>query len=463
MSRSKKTASIMWRSKKLLLSSAVAVFVIASVAAHRGGAHNASLKATSSAGYRFENLPPTAANTNGLFVVLTFSGGGTRAAALAYGVLLELRDTKFVRGGRETSLLEEVDVISSVSGGSFTAAYYGLHHAETFASFERDMLHRNITRELAFGTVRPDRGIALPFTHYNRSDLAADLYDERIFANATFADLQKRGRPFIVINATDLSRGAPFEFTQNHFDLLCSDLSRLRVGASVAASAGFPGLLTPMRLTNYAGQCGYAIPKEVTNAQRDRIRNPQRYLKGNRLRSYLDAKRRPWVHLVDGGVSDNLGLHTIIDALNEDIPEVHVANMLEEGEIQKLVVIAVNAGTDQDDDIDRSASTPGLATVIAKSAYGPIDNVSTHLLDFMRMGLNDLPDDAEGYLVHVNFEAIPPERNPRKFTTLPTTLNLPPETASDVRDMGRLLLRENPGYQRLRKALAASRQAAPPR
>ena len=60
-------------------------------------------------------------------LAVAFSGGGTRAAAFSYGVLEKLRDTWLVINGEETRLLDEIDVISSVSGGSFTAAYYGLY------------------------------------------------------------------------------------------------------------------------------------------------------------------------------------------------------------------------------------------------------------------------------------------------------------------------------------------------
>ena len=59
-------------------------------------------------------------------ILLTFSGGGTRAAALAYGVLEELRDTTIFSNRKTIRLLDDVDNISAVSGGSFTAAYYGL-------------------------------------------------------------------------------------------------------------------------------------------------------------------------------------------------------------------------------------------------------------------------------------------------------------------------------------------------
>ena len=74
-------------------------------------------------GYRFENLPATAENSDKVFVVLTFSGGGTRAAALTYSVLRQLSNTVVYIDGKPRRLLDEVDVISSVSGGSFTAAY----------------------------------------------------------------------------------------------------------------------------------------------------------------------------------------------------------------------------------------------------------------------------------------------------------------------------------------------------
>ena len=77
-------------------------------------------------------------------ILLTFSGGGTRAAALSYGVLKELRDTTIMSGGQRVRLLDEVDSISSVSGGSFTAAYYGLFGDRIFQDFEDVFLKKSI-------------------------------------------------------------------------------------------------------------------------------------------------------------------------------------------------------------------------------------------------------------------------------------------------------------------------------
>src|SRR5450755_2872648 len=61
-------------------------------------------------------------------VVLAFSGGGTRAAAFSYGVLEVLRRTEVVGPkGNRVRLLDAVDMITGVSGGSFTALAYGLY------------------------------------------------------------------------------------------------------------------------------------------------------------------------------------------------------------------------------------------------------------------------------------------------------------------------------------------------
>ena len=94
-------------------------------------------------GYRFANLDASD-EADSLFVILTFSGGGTRAAAFSYGVMERLADETITVNGKSKRLLDEVDVISSVSGGSFTAAYYGLFGDALFKDFEEQFLYRNV-------------------------------------------------------------------------------------------------------------------------------------------------------------------------------------------------------------------------------------------------------------------------------------------------------------------------------
>ena len=99
-------------------------------------------------GYRakFRGVP---GNSEALLFYLTFSEGGTRAAAFAYGVLEELKKTMVLIDGKERRLLDEVDVISAVSGGSFTAGYYGLFGEGFFQDFEQRFLKKDIQGALA--------------------------------------------------------------------------------------------------------------------------------------------------------------------------------------------------------------------------------------------------------------------------------------------------------------------------
>lgn len=142
------------------------------------------------AGYRFESREQYARNREDI-VVLAFSGGGTRAAAFSYGVLEVLRDTEVIgRNGQRERLLDSVDVITGVSGGSFTALAYGLYGDRLFSEYEQSFLKRNVEGELLARLANPFYWGALSSPEWGRSELAADLYDEVLFHGATFVDLE---------------------------------------------------------------------------------------------------------------------------------------------------------------------------------------------------------------------------------------------------------------------------------
>src|SRR5262249_4986114 len=97
----------------------------------------------STSAYREATIAPN--DTAGdLLILLASSGGGKRSAAFSYGVLRGLRDFHISVGGRERRLIDELDTIAGVSGGSFPAAYYGLHRDGLFTDFEKDFLKRDI-------------------------------------------------------------------------------------------------------------------------------------------------------------------------------------------------------------------------------------------------------------------------------------------------------------------------------
>jgi NTE family protein len=240
-------------------------------------------------------------------LVLAFSGGGTRAAALAYGVLEELRDTTVMIDGQPRRLLDEVDTISSVSGGSFTSAYYGLYGERTFEDFKEVFLTQDIEHELLLGLFNPLRW----FSPEGRTEMAVDLYDEKIFHGATFADMQRAGGPLTLINASDLAYGVRFSFVQEYFDLLCSDINTFPVARAVTASSAVPILFPPVVLKDYYDCPLVGKPDWLERSAELTANNPAmgQIIRG--LETYYDQDNRKYAHFVDGGITDNLGLRAV--------------------------------------------------------------------------------------------------------------------------------------------------------
>jgi NTE family protein len=152
-----------------------------------------------------------------LMLAVAFSGGGTRAAALAYGVMQELRDTRIHLNGQEQSLLDAIGIISLVSGGRFTSAYFGLYGDRLFVDFEEHFLRRNVEGALLRGVLYTLQW----FSSRDRTETAVAYYRQTLFGDATFADLMRPDAPLILINTSDLSSGARFSFVQDYFNLLC--------------------------------------------------------------------------------------------------------------------------------------------------------------------------------------------------------------------------------------------------
>ena len=157
-------------------------------------------------GYRLETRQAKSTNSKENLVILAFSGGGTRAAAFSYGVLEFLKRTEIVvPNGQKFRLLDSIDVITGVSGGSFTALAYGLYGERLFDDYEQRFLKRNVQGELISRALSPRYWGDLLSEGWGRSELAAQLYDEILFNGATFGDLNRGKGPLIVASATDIS------------------------------------------------------------------------------------------------------------------------------------------------------------------------------------------------------------------------------------------------------------------
>lgn len=340
-----------------------------------------------------------------VLVMLALSGGGSRAAYFSAGVMLKLQKIF-----PERDLLREVDVLSSVSGGSMTAAYYAISKdarivdpelaaaaapappatpiaagklgrdgnslacsapltpaeqanlrgrlAEELRSrdpayavrqvadlcrqagvvsnrvWDEATVKNRMTRDFVWrwiGNWFWPTNIARYWTSaFDRSDLMAQTFADNLYDIAvtgrdlTFAELNPE-RPFLIINSTNATGdyspdpgdgfefGSVFTFTAEDFrDRIGSDLSTYSVARAVMASASFPVVFASMTLRDYRPQ--------------------------------PDGKER-YLHVFDGGNSDNLGLATLKRVLLEAVLDGRVADDV------PVVVISVDAFT-------RPAGTP---------------------------------------------------------------------------------------------------------
>lgn len=405
-----------------------------------------------------------------LLMLLTFSGGGTRAAAFSYGVLEELKKTEVTIDGKNRRLLDEINAISSVSGGSFTAGYYGLFGDRIFEDFDTRFLKKNIEGALIARTFfNPINRFRLLSPDFGRSDLAAEYYDKHVFDGKTFGDIEARKGPVILMNATDMTHGTRIAFAQEAFNLICSDLSKFSVARAAAASSAVPMLLTPITVQNYAGTCGYKIPARYEAALKGRDINARQFYLANNIRVYLDSEKKPYIHLVDGGVADNLGLRAILDRviLKGSVWEAIKGTPMEG--VRKIVFIIVNAETEPDTKWDRTGKIPSFGAML--SAYSGIsieryneetiallkESVGSWVEDIKTDRCNDTQGsmdagscgDIQFYVVEVKFDALRDEAERNYFKRLPTSFKLTPEQVDKLRDAAHRILIESEEFKRL--------------
>jgi NTE family protein len=419
-------------------------------------------------GYTISQIKPPE-NSDSLLLLLTFSGGGTRAAALAYGVLEELRKTEVVIDGRKRRLLDEVDWISSVSGGSFTAGYYGLFGERIFQDFEGKFLKKNIQGALLLGVLNPVNWLKLFSGTFGRSDFSAEYYDKKIFEGGTFGDMAARKGPLIFINATDMTYGTRVGFTQEFFNFICSDLSHFPIARAAAASSAVPMVLTPITLRNFAGTCGFKMPENIEGVLKSREISERQFYLANNIAVYSDSKKKPYIHLVDGGVSDNLGLRALLDRviMSASLPESIKGTPLEKA--NKIVLIVVNAETEPDKKWDKIEKIPPFGAMLSAYSGISIERYNEETLALLKESVKSWADevkkqrckgrailtepgscgDINFYVVEVKFDALRDERERIYFKRFPTSFKLAPEKVNKLRDVAHRILVESEEFQRL--------------
>lgn len=452
-------------------------------------------------GYRFKNLTLGPNNSDETFVLLSLSGGGMRATALEYGVFAALEAATF--GDQGASLLDEVDVITAVSGGALPAAYYAAHGRQKFlAAFPDDVLYRQIETDLVLRFLAPWHWPKLWAPYYGRSELFEEYFDQVLFQGRTFGDLPDH-RPFIVMTATDMTLGAQFAFVQEHFDRLCSDLDGVTLARAVTASIAFPIAFTPMTLNNYDKEsCAYERPDWVDHALDNEIEaNSRRYDRAVNWTTYEETEARPYIHLLDGGISDNMGLRISKLAMVTGDTSWGLVEKIARGTVKRLVLIAVDARSREylNESADRSPSPPGPVDALIAAAGNPVDNYATETIELVRHFLLELqeerddfdrqrkncqalaeslctagsgsgtcvedhqalcyrefglseaerPNIPEVYIIHLRFEQIDDPVLRQRLQRVATSLQLPREDIDLLIDSAKLMLEQSGEYRRL--------------
>jgi predicted acylesterase/phospholipase RssA len=221
---------------------------------------------------------PPIVDRDGYFVGVAISGGGSRSAVFSAACMFQLQ---------RLGLLQRVDYISAVSGGSLTAAFYCLNGPDRWnpGSAQRKLTH-SFASDIIFQIIQPWIYLTTLLTDYDRSDLLANSLRKNLFTvnghEQTFADL-RADRPHLLLNATDLQSGKAFVFCNESFDELNSDLSKYPIAYAVAASAAVP-----------------VVMHQVT------------------LRDFSTVFKQ-YQHLIDGGINDNLGISSLVETYDAQV------------------------------------------------------------------------------------------------------------------------------------------------
>jgi NTE family protein len=445
----------------------------------RNGPINAALANTEGEGN--VEAPAPAGNFEDTTVGLSFSGGGMRASAFAYGVLRELARTEIASEGRSSPLIEQVDLVSSVSGGSITAAYFALKGSAMMNDYRKRFLAQNVEETLRTSVSIANLMRLSSDAALNDSTGLQVWLDEHLFNGATYRDVFNRGRPKLLINASDIYNRTPFVYNQQTFSALCSDLKKYPLSEAVAASAAVPLVFAPVVMTNYADRCQYDPPRWSQSA----LRNPNApsVLRANaqavqRYRANSDVK---FVKLMDGGLTDNLGLTGILlERLSASQPYDPLSER-EAVKMKRLLFIVVDAGRPPGGDWAKDVKT-GATDLIQAVADTAVDaNVrntyeafSSQLRDWNRELIDwrcRLPQErvhaliGEGgqwncrdlsfHLVKVTFDQVLDPVTRDELEKMPTRFVLPEKSTDLLVDSAGLILRRNSAFQRF---LASAQQ-----
>ncbi|MBI4831182.1 MAG: hypothetical protein HY801_06440 [Candidatus Lindowbacteria bacterium] len=177
------------------------------------------------------------------------------------------------------------------------------------------------------------------------------------------------------------------------------------------------------------------------------------------LHTYLDPQKKAFVHLVDGGVADNLALRGPLEMILARGGIREALGDLGSRKTRRVAFIIVNAEKQPQNVIGLSSQGPGLLGIIGITSSVMISSYNYETMELLRSSMKEwfaenqcLQGDSvpiEFYEIEVGFKALPAEEERARFSSVPTTLSLPMKTVDELREVAGRILCESKEFQRL--------------
>ena len=270
------------------------------------------------------------------------------------------------------------------------------------------------------------------------------------------------------MNATDMTHGLRVGFTQDSFDAICSDLLRFPVARAAAASSAVPILLSPITIRNYAGTCGFKMPERFEEILKGRTVSERQFYLANNIAPFLDSQKKPYIHLVDGGVADNLGLRAVLDRVIGKGSVWELIKGTTRENVNKVVFIIVNAETQPDTLWDRVEGIPPFGAMMSSYSSISIERYNQETIALLKESVKSWAEeirterckgkvvssipgscgDIQFYVVEVKFDTLKDEAERIYFKKLPTSFKLNPDEVDKLRDVAHRFLVNSEEFQR---------------
>jgi NTE family protein len=308
---------------------------------------------------------------------------------------------------------------------------------------------------------------------YGTNDQMEKVYDNLMFHGETYADLIILGRPLISINATDVNFGTVFPFIQDQFDLICSDLSSFPVARAVAASHGFPILFTPITLENHAEDCKGWVPEWVKRGEAKSTNSREHYL-AQFARLYLDGENTNYIHLMDGGIADNLAMRGLINnilAYADDPQRIRFAGL---DKARRVLLVSVDGQASRDTSWPKQRTVTSIGQIFSAVSGTQIDSYNFETSMLAQLQLQEMVkairrvrceggavidgnpcEDVEGYFVHLSLQEIADPQLRERLARIPTGLTIPDKDVDQLIEVGADEVRNSPELAAFRQSLEA--------